>query len=168
MNNYGTKGIANKLIAFFLANKKQCIFLNHTQSNYRYFKCGVLQRSVLGSLLFTVYINDLSSATNFAPRLYADDTWLILQNDSTSNLSYNIKGEINEVNKWIIANKLTLNMPKSSVIIINSNKNKNGESSKKFHNDVLPIMIAKNAKYLDVTFDESCCLNCHIKNLIKR
>ena len=86
INNYGIRGIANKLIASFLANKKQCIFLNHTQSNYRYFKCGVLQRSVLGSLLFTVYINDLSSATNFAPRLYADDTCLILQNDSTSNL----------------------------------------------------------------------------------
>ena len=57
-------------------------------------------------------------------------------------------------------------MSKSNVIIINSNKN--GKSSKNCYNEVLPIMIVKNAKYLGVTFDESLSFDCHIKNLIKR
>ena len=140
--------------------------MNHTQSNHRYIKCGVPQGSVLGPLLFTIYINDISSSTNSAPRLYADDTCLILQDDNISNLKYKIKGEINAVNKWMIANKLTLNMSKSNVIIINSNKN--GKWSKNCYNEVLPIMIVKNAKYLCVTFDESLSFDCHIKNLIKR
>ena len=85
--------------------------------------CGVPQGSVLGPLLFTLCINDISSSTHSAPRLYADDTCLILQDESISNLKYKIKGEINAVNKWMIANKLTLNMSKSNVIIIYSNKN---------------------------------------------
>ena len=167
MNHYGIRGNANNLFASFLANRKQCyIFLNHSQSNYRYIKCGVSQGSVLGPLLFTIYINDRRSSTNSAPRLCADDTCLILLDDSISNSKYKIKGEINAVNKWMIANKLTLNMSKSNVIIINSNKN--GKSSKNCYNEVLPIMIVKNAKYLGVTFNESLSFDCHIKNLIKR
>ena len=103
MNHYGIRGNANNLFASFFANRKQYVFLNHTQCNYRYIKCGVPQGSVLGPLLFTIYINDISSSTNSAPRLYADDTCLILQDDSISNLKYIIKGEINAMNKWMIA-----------------------------------------------------------------
>ena len=85
MNHYDIRGIANKLFASFLANTKQYTFLNHTQCNYKYFKFGVPQGSVLGPLLFTLYINDIRSSTSCAPRLYADDTCLILQDDSISN-----------------------------------------------------------------------------------
>ena len=62
------------------------------------------------------------------------------------------------MNKWMIANKLTLNMSKSNATIINSNKN--GKSSKNCYNEVLPIMIVKNAKYLGVTFDGSLSFDC--------
>ena len=110
LNHYGIRGIAKKLFASFLANRKQCKFLNHTQSNYRCINCGVPQGSVLGPLLFTLYINDISSFTNSAPRLYADDKCLILQDESISNLKFKIKGKFTAVNKWMIANKLTLNI----------------------------------------------------------
>ena len=86
INHYGIRGNANNLFASFLANRKRYVFLNHTQSNYRYIKCSVPQGSVLGPMLFTIYINDISSSTNSAPRLYADDTCLISQDNRTSNL----------------------------------------------------------------------------------
>ena len=54
LNHYGIRGIANKLYASYSANRKQYVFLNHTQSNYRCFNCGVPQGSVLGPLLFTL------------------------------------------------------------------------------------------------------------------
>ena len=70
------------------------------------------------------------------------------------------------MNKWMITNKLTLNISKSNAIIINSNKN--GKSSKNCYNEALRIMIVKNAEYLGFTFDKSLSFDCHIKNLIKR
>ena len=161
------QGIANKLFASFLANEKQYVFLNHTQSNYRSIEHGVPQGSVLGSLLFALCINDISSSTNSAARLYADDTCLILQYDSSSNLKYKIKKEVNAVSKWMIANKLTLDISKSDVIIINSKKNKSGKSSKNFYDDVLSENLI-DVKYLGVTFDISLSCDCHIKNLIKK
>ena len=88
MNHYGIRGIAVNLFASFLANRKQYVFLSHTQCNYRYIKCSVPQGSVLGPLLFTLYINDISSSTNSAPRLNADDTRLISQDGCVSNLKY--------------------------------------------------------------------------------
>ena len=68
----------------------------------------------------------------------------------------------------MIANKFTLNMSKSNVIIINSKENKNGKSFKNSYDDVFSeILIVKNAKYLGVTFDESLSFDCRIKNLTK-
>ena len=106
LNHYGIRGIANMLFASFLAHRKQYVFLNHTQSNYKCINCGVPQGSVLGPLPFTLYINDISSFTNSAPRLYADDTCLILQDESISNLKYKIKGEINAVNQWMCGDRV--------------------------------------------------------------
>ena len=54
-NRYGIRRIANKLFASFLANRKQYVLLNHTQSNYRHIKCDVPQGLVLGPLLFALY-----------------------------------------------------------------------------------------------------------------
>ena len=73
-HHYGIQGNANKLFASFLTNRQQYVFLNYTQSNCRPINCGVPQGSVLGPLLFTLYINDINSVSQSAPRLYADDT----------------------------------------------------------------------------------------------
>ena len=77
LHHYGIRGNANKLFASFLTNRQQYVFLNHTQSNCRPINCGVPQGSVLALLLFTLYINDINSVSQSAPRLYADDTCLI-------------------------------------------------------------------------------------------
>ena len=73
--HYGIRGNTNKLFASFLTNRWQYVFLNHTQCNCRPINCRVPQGSVLISLQFALYINDINSASNSsAPRLYADDT----------------------------------------------------------------------------------------------
>ena len=82
------------------------------------------QGSVLGPLLFTLYINDINSVSQSAPRLYADDTCLILQHENISGLKKIVKEEICTVNNWMIANKLTSYMSKSNVVLINAKNNK--------------------------------------------
>ena len=67
-----------QFFASFLTNRHQYVFLNRTQSNCRPINWGVSQGSVLSPLLFTLYIDDINRASNSAPRLYANNTCLIL------------------------------------------------------------------------------------------
>ena len=145
LHHYGIRGNANKLSASFLTNGQQYVFLNHTQSNCRPINYGVPQGSVLAQLLFTLYINDINSVSQSAPRLYAGDTCLILQHENISGLKKIV------VNNWMIANKLTLNMSKSNVVLINAKNNKMCSlfTSELLDNAVLPeFLITKCAKYL--------------------
>ena len=168
LHHYGIRGNANKLFASFLTNRQQYVFLNHTQSNCRPINCGVLQGSVLAPLLFTLYINDINSVSH---RLYADDTCLILQHENISGLKKIVKEEICTVNNWMIANKLTLNMSKSNVVLINAKNNKMCSlfTSEPLDNAVLPEFFkTKCAKYLGVTFDNSLSFKLHIDKLTKK
>ena len=90
-----------------------------------YITCGVPQGSVLVPLLFTLYNNDIANCTYATPRLFADDTWLIFQHKNLANLDVKINTEIKAIEKYMIANKLTLNISQSNVIVINSNSKNN-------------------------------------------
>ena len=75
-DHYGRRKNVHKLCSPFLSNRQQYVALNNAKSNKRFINCGVPQGSVLGPLLFMLYINDIFTATNHGPRFYADDTCL--------------------------------------------------------------------------------------------
>ena len=88
-----------------------------------------------------------------------------------SSLKSIIKQEISEVNKLMVSNKITLNMSKSHVILINAKNNKACSvlTSEPLDNAALPeFLITKYAKYLEVTFDDSLSFDFHINNLTKK
>ena len=146
--HYGIKGAAYNFFASFLTNRFQFVSISNVKSNFMPFTCGVPQGSVLSPLLFTLYINDISNCTTSKPRLFAGDTCLMMNNRNLSQLNSNIDEEITTVNNWIIANKLTLNIAKSSGFLINSN-NKNCNNSK-----ALSTLERRQAKRRDAT---RCC-----------
>jgi len=65
-----------------------------------------------------LYINDINNCTSNSPRLFADDTCLILQDNLLNNLHDKINAELTLINEWIVANKLILNFSKSNYIIL--------------------------------------------------
>ena len=84
---YGIRGISLDLLKSYLSNRMQYVFNKDIKSNLKNIKCGVPQGSVLGPILFLLYINDLPNISSiFKPILFADDTTLIFSDTSISKL----------------------------------------------------------------------------------
>ena len=121
LDYYGIRGICNDLIRSYLSNRQQKVYIAQESSTMRLVKSRVPQGSVLGSLLFIMYINDLHfKLLRSTVQLFADDTCLLLSNICKKTLQDEAKTELENLHLWMDANKLTLNSFKSNLMLINS------------------------------------------------
>ena len=119
---YGLDDTAIKLFRSYLTNRYQYVQMENAKSLILEINTGVPQGSILGPLLFIIYINDISqSSDKFDFLAYADDTTLSTTNTfSTSddmNISDLINLELYKINEWLEINKLSLNANKSRFVI---------------------------------------------------
>ena len=150
---YGIRSIALKLIKSYLSDRLKFVRYNNTDSYYNYIKCGVPQGSVLGPLLFILYINDLPNISDtFKSVLFADDTTLIFSNTSILELKNNIQFNINKLYDWLNVNKLSLNISKTNVLLFNiRNKNRNINMDLNINN--IKVKQVSEIKFLGVIID---------------
>ena len=165
---YGIRGVALDLFSSFLTNRFQYLSLHNSKSSKKLITYGVPQGSVLCPFLFTKYINDISSIISTFPRLFADDTCLILKDGKFENLNHTIETEVVNVNKWLKANKLSRNVSKSNAMIFDPKHNLNNKlkTSSAYENSDLGLV--SSTKYLNVTIDHCLSFDLHIKNLINK
>jgi len=81
---YGIRGVGQDWFKSYLSNRKQCVCLNNTCSSYKSVVCGVPQGSILGPLLFILYVNDIVNCSNILYfTLFADDTNMLYHTRTT-------------------------------------------------------------------------------------
>ena len=108
---YGIRGSALLCFQSYLKNRKQFVSYSCATFSMKLVKCGVPQASILGPLLFLIYINDLSnvcSSTN--PILFADNTNLFINGKDIIVLQDELDKELANIFNWLKVNKLSLNM----------------------------------------------------------
>lgn len=166
-------GISPQSLTWFksyLCNRFQICKVNGCLSSSRVIKCGVPQGSILGPLMFLVYINDLPRCMQHSTvRMYADDTNITTTGASLQEIAYLANQDLKNVNEWLKANKLNINATKTEHMFIGSD-----HSLAKIRNipylflDGKPINRVRVTKSLGVYIDERLSWIDHIDHLSKK
>ena len=119
LHHYGIRGIVHEWFTSYLANRTQTTHIDNDHiSSKKNSITGVPQGSVLGPLLFLIYINDIYLYSNkLGFYLFADDTNLLYADKDLNTLETVVNNELNSVCNWLNANKLTINAKKSNFVI---------------------------------------------------
>ena len=130
LDYYGIRGTAHNWFKSYLSNRQQCTEIGNLQSKLDYVKNGVPQGSVLGPLLFLLYINDIILSSKICKfTLFADDTSLFYSHKNKAEGSKILNEELSKIAEWLAANKLSLNVSKSKLLVFSNQRsiNKNDE-----------------------------------------
>ena len=160
------RGKALDLFRSYLSSRSQFVKLSNGVKSYlTKVEFGVPQGSILGPLLFSLFINKLQHTTGFYVKLFADNTFLCTQNSDFDLLQQEVNVELENVFIWLASNKLTLNMKKSKFMLV-TRKKKFPDLSFKINNAALES--CDYYKYLGVVIDKNLNWNPHIAHISKK
>ena len=121
LNHYEICGVSNDWFKSYLPNCNQHVSINGYESGLAVINCDVPQGSVLGPLLFLLYINDLNEAIKFYKVHHlADDTNLLCLSNSFKKLNRLVNADLKHLVIWLNANKISLNVKKIELVIFKS------------------------------------------------
>jgi hypothetical protein len=158
-----------KLIRSFLCNRQQSVCINRVTSDPLPVDFGVPQGSVLGPLLFSVYINDLPLHISQECEMFADDTTIHTNETDISKVAFSLQKSANELQSWTEYNHMALNPSKTEVMLLTTRQKRQNLTS------LLPTVTVCNQplkeiqhhKILGVTIDNNLSWSEHIKILSK-
>ena len=121
MENLGIRGVARTWFENYLSNRHQYMELYGKKSNRKVVTCGVPQGSILGPILFLMYVNDIHKCTSLDVLSFADDTTILCSSYDIKALYDEMNFELGKLSEWFKANKLCLNIKKTKYILFQPN-----------------------------------------------
>jgi len=169
LENYGVRGTTLKWFISYLESRTQNVICNEALSEEGLIRFGVPRGSILGPLLFLLYINDLAnvSSTIFLI-LFADDTNVFLSHSSWQILLNTLNRELSDIAAWFCANKLTLNLDKTNFILFRSNRKLPPNEKPCLLVGDIPITQVESTKFLGIEVDQHLTWKKHINYIASK
>ncbi|CAH2096868.1 unnamed protein product [Euphydryas editha] len=153
--NVGVIGSALDMLKSYLSNRQQVTKIGEYRSSPKRISCGVPQGSILGPLLFLIYINSISYIKlNGELTLYADDTCLFYHGSCIHEITRLAQEDLNLLFNWLQSNLLTINVPKTCYCIFKA-KNKIIPTFNKLKIDSKPLTEKNSETYLGLRIDKN-------------
>ena len=165
----GISGELISLIKDFLSCRKQSVELNGQHSSWADVKEGVPQRSVLGALLFLIYISDLPNGLNSNVKLFADDTSLFsVVHDITDSVNL-LNSNLSKIKEWALQWKMIFNpdpTKQAQEIIFSRKTLQRNHPGLMFNNSI--VNVTSTHKHLGMIFDSKLSFDEHLKSVLKQ
>ena len=169
LNHYGIRGKALSLFKSYLTNRRQFVFIAGKSSKETLICHGVPQGSVLGPLLFLIYINDLHLAIKHSSTFhFADDTNLLNIQDSLESLVKKTNHDLNSLWHWLNANKISLNAAKTEYVLFRHPNRKLNADQFKLRIGGKQIFESKSIKYLGIFIDSDLKWKSQINHVVNK
>jgi len=153
LDDLGIRGISNDLLKSYLTNRSQCVKINNVCSNELNIKTGVPQGSLLGPLLYLLYIMNIPKHKMISSyNIYADDTNLIAKSKTLDELEKTINKDLRLLSEWLDLSELAINVKKTNYIIFKVPNKKYNQIELKINGST--IQNVSCVKYLGIYIDE--------------
>ena len=167
LQNYGIRGIPLKWFNSYLSNRNTFIEINSLKSEEIPINIGVPQGSILGPILFLLYVNNIPEISSFfRTQLFADDTIVSTSGPDFNILKTSTNTELMKLSNWTFANKLTLNASKTEFLVFSNRHYEKNDANLNLLGNI--VHSSQTCKYLGVYLDRDMSFKSHIDHVLKK